>query len=112
MIEIRKKETGEVLERIQASSLAGADLRDMLLSGADRHEKWAEVPDADLVVTSYALLRRDIEQYVSLEFSAAVLDGLQEEARSTGFDIGESEEAPTEYLGLEAAVAAGCRRLP
>ena len=48
---------------------------------------------------------RAIELYCEL-ISAAVLDGLQEEARSTGVDIGESEEAPTEDLGLEAAVAA------
>jgi len=48
---------------------------------------------------------RAIELYCEL-ISAAVLDGLQEEARSTGVDIGESEEAPTEDLGLAAAVAA------
>jgi small subunit ribosomal protein S2 len=48
---------------------------------------------------------RAIELYCEL-ISAAVLDGLQEEARSTGVDIGESEEAPTEDLGLEAAIAA------
>ncbi|MDH3236163.1 MAG: 30S ribosomal protein S2 [Alphaproteobacteria bacterium] len=48
---------------------------------------------------------RAIELYCEL-ISAAVLDGLQEEARSTGVDIGESEEAPAEDLGLEAAVAA------
>ena len=48
---------------------------------------------------------RAIELYCEL-ISAAVLDGLQEEARSTGVDIGESEEAPTEDLGLEAAAAA------
>jgi small subunit ribosomal protein S2 len=46
---------------------------------------------------------RAIELYCEL-VSAAVLDGLQEEARSTGVDVGESEEAPGEDLGL-AAVA-------
>jgi small subunit ribosomal protein S2 len=48
---------------------------------------------------------RAIELYCDL-ISAAVLDGLQEEARSSGVDLGESEEAPSEDLGLEAAASA------
>lgn len=49
----------------------------MTIQGADRHLKWVDMPKADLVVTSYALLRRDIEQYSPLEFSVVVLDEAQ-----------------------------------
>lgn len=49
----------------------------LTISGADRHAKWGEVPTAQLVVTSYALLRRDIEQYLAYEFSAVILDEAQ-----------------------------------
>jgi hypothetical protein len=49
----------------------------LLLSGSDRHEKWDDVANADLVVTSYALLRRDIEQLKQFEFSATILDEAQ-----------------------------------
>ncbi len=52
-------------------------LRVLPISGADRHEKWAEVVNSDLVVTSYALLRRDIKQYLEHEFSAVILDEAQ-----------------------------------
>ncbi len=52
-------------------------LRVVLHSGADRHEKWDDVARADLVVTSYALLRRDIEQLKTMEFAAAILDEAQ-----------------------------------
>lgn len=52
-------------------------LRVLTVTGSDRHEKWNEVEKADIVVTSYALLRRDIEQYVAREFSAAILDEAQ-----------------------------------
>jgi SNF2 family DNA or RNA helicase len=47
------------------------------ISGSTRHEKWARWSNADLVVTSYALLRRDIEQYVPASFPASVLDEAQ-----------------------------------
>ncbi len=52
-------------------------LKVLCLSGPDRHEKWPDVPKADLVVTSYALLRRDLEHLLEHEFSAAVLDEAQ-----------------------------------
>ncbi len=52
-------------------------LKVLPIAGSTRHEKWAEVEAADLVVTSYALLRRDIELYVAREFSCVVLDEAQ-----------------------------------
>jgi superfamily II DNA or RNA helicase len=52
-------------------------LRVLVLSGSRRHELWDEVPRHDLAITSYALLRRDIERYHALEFGVAVLDEAQ-----------------------------------
>nr|MBP7831314.1 SNF2 helicase associated domain-containing protein [Kiritimatiellia bacterium] len=53
------------------------DLRVLLWSGADRRGKHDEIGRADLVITSYALLRRDIEGLLACEFSAVVLDEAQ-----------------------------------
>jgi superfamily II DNA or RNA helicase len=53
------------------------DLTVIPISGAQRHERWDEIPDADVIVTSYALLRRDIDRYDDFEFAAAVLDEAQ-----------------------------------
>ncbi len=52
-------------------------LRVLPITGADRHSKWAELPQADLVVTSYALLRRDAAHYLEHEFGVLVLDEAQ-----------------------------------
>ncbi len=52
-------------------------LRVVTVSGSGRHEKWKEIPKADIAVTSYALLRRDIDQYLEIEFSVAILDEAQ-----------------------------------
>ncbi|NCD35036.1 MAG: DEAD/DEAH box helicase [Spartobacteria bacterium] len=53
------------------------DLKVLLLSGADRHRHWESIADYDLVATSYALIRRDIEHYAHQPFSIAVLDEAQ-----------------------------------
>jgi hypothetical protein len=47
------------------------------LTGSDRAEKWAARKDFDLLVTSYAILRRDIELYRAEEFSLVILDEAQ-----------------------------------
>jgi superfamily II DNA or RNA helicase len=47
------------------------------VSGSDRHAKWEQVPKADVAVTSYALLRRDIDRYLEIEFAVAILDEAQ-----------------------------------
>jgi superfamily II DNA or RNA helicase len=52
-------------------------LRVLTLTGPDRHERRALVPKHDLVVTSYALLRRDLEQLLTQTFSVVVLDEAQ-----------------------------------
>jgi SNF2 family DNA or RNA helicase len=47
------------------------------LHGPDRHQRFGEIPNADLVITSYAVLRRDAEYYRELEFDTVVLDEAQ-----------------------------------
>lgn len=52
MLEIKHKDTGEVLSTIDADTLAGADLRDMRLAGADLRGadlRRAQLEYADLV---------------------------------------------------------------
>jgi hypothetical protein len=52
-------------------------LRMLELTGPDRQEKWEHIGECDVAVTSYALLRRDIDTCLKHEFSAAVLDEAQ-----------------------------------
>ncbi len=52
-------------------------LKVLTISGIDRHAKWAELPQANLVITSYALLRRDADHYREHEFGVLVLDEAQ-----------------------------------
>jgi len=52
-------------------------LRRLVISGPDREELFAKIPESDLVITSYALLRRDLDAYRPFLFSVAVLDEAQ-----------------------------------
>ncbi|MCX6909169.1 MAG: SNF2-related protein [Verrucomicrobia bacterium] len=53
------------------------ELRTLVLHGPKRHASFAAVGEHDLVITSYALLRRDVEQYAALEFDTVILDEAQ-----------------------------------
>ncbi|NLG36044.1 MAG: hypothetical protein GX548_11885 [Lentisphaerae bacterium] len=52
-------------------------LRIGTMSGADRHARWKDLQAFDVVVTSYALMRRDIDLYAPMDFLAVVLDEAQ-----------------------------------
>lgn len=52
-------------------------LKVLALHGPKRQEQFEEVSNSDLVITSYALIRRDAELYRQFEFEAAVLDEAQ-----------------------------------
>jgi superfamily II DNA or RNA helicase len=52
-------------------------LKVLALHGPERRAAFAQIPQSDLVVTSYALIRRDAERYRELEFDIAVLDEAQ-----------------------------------
>lgn len=49
-------------------------LRVLVIEGSQRQNLFAQIGAADLVITSYALLRRDIERYRSHMFKTVVLD--------------------------------------
>jgi len=54
------------------------DLRVVAIEGTDRHKLFgAPLGEANLVITSYPLLRRDAERYRDVEFAAAILDEAQ-----------------------------------
>ena len=53
------------------------DLSVLSLDGPDREKRFATIPAYRLIITSYALLRRDIERYKAMTFAAVVLDEAQ-----------------------------------
>ena len=52
-------------------------LRTLLLQGPQRAAAFGQIADSDLVITSYALLLRDIGRYGGMRFSLLVLDEAQ-----------------------------------
>ena len=46
----------------------------LCIEGADRSKLFPEILESNLVLTSYPLLRRDIDQYRRFEFSSIILD--------------------------------------
>ncbi len=52
-------------------------LRVLMMAGAERHTYWEQCGQYDLVITSYALMRRDVEKYAEKSFAAVVLDEAQ-----------------------------------
>ena len=53
------------------------ELKSLVLEGAQRAALFGGIAQSDIVITSYALLRRDIEELRAFEFSTAVLDEAQ-----------------------------------
>ncbi|MHB1484359.1 MAG: DEAD/DEAH box helicase [Saccharofermentanales bacterium] len=55
------------------------DIKTLLIHGgvAARDEKLLHISEADLVITSYALLRRDIAKYEDIQFRACIIDEAQ-----------------------------------
>lgn len=49
----------------------------VLESGAERHNLRKQIPQHDLIVTNYALLRRDLEELQKFDFHALILDEAQ-----------------------------------
>ena len=52
-------------------------LKCLKLSGVERKEHFKEIPKSDIVITSYALIRRDIEKLKKFEFRYIILDESQ-----------------------------------
>ncbi len=53
------------------------DLTCLKLAGVDRKNMFSEIPNYDIVITSYALIRRDIEELKDIKFRYVVLDESQ-----------------------------------
>jgi len=53
------------------------ELRVLTLTGGGRAGDFPKVRESDLVITSYPLLRRDVDQYAGMEFAAVLLDEAQ-----------------------------------
>jgi superfamily II DNA or RNA helicase len=53
------------------------ELKVLALHGPERHAKFDQISEHDLVITSYALIRRDADKYRELEFDTVVLDEAQ-----------------------------------
>ena len=53
------------------------ELKVLALHGPDRHSQFDQIAASDVIVTSYALIRRDAERYRELEFDTVALDEAQ-----------------------------------
>ena len=53
------------------------EMKVLQMSGSERHALWNTLDESDIVVTSYALLRRDQDSYAQQKFAVAVLDEAQ-----------------------------------
>ena len=53
------------------------DLKCLKLAGVDRKNLFSEIPNYDVVITSYALIRRDIEELKEIKFRYVILDESQ-----------------------------------
>jgi superfamily II DNA or RNA helicase len=53
------------------------ELKVLALHGPNRHADFARIGESDVVLTSYALIRRDAEKYQELEFDTVALDEAQ-----------------------------------
>lgn len=53
------------------------DLKVLALHGPERHARFDQIATNDIIVTSYALIRRDAERYRELEFDTVTLDEAQ-----------------------------------
>ncbi|HAB15830.1 MAG TPA: helicase, partial [Verrucomicrobiales bacterium] len=52
-------------------------LRVLTLEGSERQSRFDRIEHSDLVITSYALMRRDADRYRDLEFDTVILDEAQ-----------------------------------
>jgi len=53
------------------------NLRALTLEGSQRAKRFSQILEHDLIITSYALIRRDLEVYQKITFDAVVLDEAQ-----------------------------------
>lgn len=69
--------TSLVFNWVEEAKKFAPKLKVLALDGPHRQSRFGGIPEADLVVTSYALIRRDAEQYRQHEFDTVILDEAQ-----------------------------------
>ena len=53
------------------------DLKRLVIYGARRENMFKQIPKADLIITTYALLRRDLDDLLEYDFNCIILDEAQ-----------------------------------
>ncbi|MCP4176665.1 MAG: DEAD/DEAH box helicase [bacterium] len=53
------------------------DLKTLLINGSNRKSLFEKIPDYELIITSYALIKRDVDEYNKLNFDLLILDEAQ-----------------------------------
>ncbi len=53
------------------------NLKTIIIKGQNRQELTVEIKNYDIVITSYALIKRDVELYADIEFDVLILDEAQ-----------------------------------
>jgi SNF2 family DNA or RNA helicase len=53
------------------------DLKVLVIHGPQRDALWPQIPQSDLIITSYALMRRDADRYHTVQFDTVILDEAQ-----------------------------------
>lgn len=79
------------------------NLKTLIISGSkdEREEKRKEIEEADLVITSYPLIRRDIEEYKEISFRYCILDEAQQIKNPTSINAQSVKEIKAEgYFAL------------
>ena len=69
--------TSVVVNWQREAAMFAPGLKVLVLQGADRKRRFREIPEVDLVLTSYALLARDLEVFSQHEFHLFALDEAQ-----------------------------------
>lgn len=78
-------------------------LKAIVISGSkdEREEKRKEIEESDLVITSYPLIRRDIEEYKDINFRYCILDEAQQIKNPTSINAQSVKELKAEgYFAL------------
>ena len=71
------------------------------MTGPNRHRTWDAIHQHDIIITSYSLIRRDVERYQGIQFSVLVLDEAQHiKNRSTQNAVGVKQLASMHRLVL------------
>ncbi len=69
--------TSLVFNWVQEAKKFAPELKVLALDGPQRQARFPLIAESDLIVTSYALIRRDAEQYRQHEFDTVILDEAQ-----------------------------------